>query len=86
MTYTGMVFSLKSGFKKIVLTQKLILVLNQVSRKYCLHRISLYKMQTIIFHQNLPEVLCGDTKIYRGKTGVGIIFVKPDLRLKSTPV
>ena len=23
---------------------------------------------------------------YRGKTGVGNIFVKPDLRLKSTPV
>ena len=42
MTYTGMVFSLKSGFKKIVITQKLILVLNQVSRKYCLQQISLY--------------------------------------------
>ena len=28
MTYTGVVFSIKSGFKKIVLTQGLILVLN----------------------------------------------------------
>ena len=33
MTYTEVVFSLKSGFKKIVLTQDLILVLNWVSQK-----------------------------------------------------
>ena len=53
MTYTEMVFSLKSGFKKIVLTQKLILVLNQVSQKYCLHRISLY-MYIIPFAKKVP--------------------------------
>ena len=33
MTYTGVVFSLKSGFKKIMLTQELNLVLNQISQK-----------------------------------------------------
>ena len=42
MTYTGVVFSPKSGFKKIVLKHELILVLNRVSQKYCLHQFFLY--------------------------------------------
>ena len=33
MTYTKVGLSPKSGFKKIVLTQKMVLFLNQVSRK-----------------------------------------------------
>ena len=41
MTYTGVVFSLKSGFNKIVLTEELILVLNRVSQKQCLHQVYL---------------------------------------------
>jgi hypothetical protein len=36
MTYTGVAFNLKSGFKKIVLTKELILVLNRVSQKILL--------------------------------------------------
>ena len=36
MTYTEVGFGLKSGFKIIVLTQKLVLVLNRDSQKYCL--------------------------------------------------
>ena len=43
MTYTEVGFSLKSGFKKIVLTQKLVLVLNRDSQKYCLHQFFLNK-------------------------------------------
>ena len=35
MTYTKGGFSLKLGFKKIVLTQKFVLVVNQDSQKYC---------------------------------------------------
>ena len=42
MTYTGVGFSLKSGFKKIVLTQELVLVLNGDIQKYCLHQFFLY--------------------------------------------
>ena len=42
MTNIGVVFSLKSGFKKIVLTHELILVLNHVSQKYCLRQLFLY--------------------------------------------
>ena len=34
MTYTGVVISPKSGLKKIVLTQELILVSNLVSQNY----------------------------------------------------
>ena len=32
MTYTGIVFSLESGFKKILLTPEVILVLNRVCK------------------------------------------------------
>ena len=39
---SGGIFNLKSGFKKIVFTQELILVLNRVSQKYCLHQFFLY--------------------------------------------
>ena len=42
MTYTGTVFSLKSEFKKIVLTQELILVFKKISQIYCLHQFFLY--------------------------------------------
>ena len=44
MTYTQVGFSRKSGFKKIVLTQELVLVLNRDSQKYCLHQFSLYSV------------------------------------------
>ena len=37
-----MVFSLKSGFKKIVLAHELILVLNWVTQKWCLDQFFLY--------------------------------------------
>ena len=40
-------FSLKSGFKKIMLTQELILVLNRVSQKYCLHEFFLYRQKSL---------------------------------------
>ena len=40
MTYTGVVFSPQSGFKKIVLAQELISVLNRDSQKYCYTRFS----------------------------------------------
>ena len=43
--YTGVGFSLKSGYKKIVLTQELVLVLNQVSQKYCSQQFFLYFWQ-----------------------------------------
>ena len=33
--------SLKSGFKKIALTQTKVLILNMDSQKYCLHQIFL---------------------------------------------
>ena len=49
MTYTGVGFSLKSGFKKIVLSQALVLVLNRVSRKYCLHQFFLYFSSSAAF-------------------------------------
>ena len=42
-----MVFSLKSGFKKIVLTQELILVFSRISQKYCLHKVYLYHLYNI---------------------------------------
>ena len=39
---TVVFFCLKSGFKKIVLSQELISVLNRVSQKYRLHKVFLY--------------------------------------------
>ena len=41
--FRGVGFSLKSGFKKIVLTQELVFVLNRVSQKYSLHQFFLYQ-------------------------------------------
>ena len=38
MTYTGDGFSLKSGFKKIVLTQELVLALNPLFDKPVVNR------------------------------------------------
>ena len=38
MTYTVVDFSLLSGFKEVVHTQELVLVLNRDSQKYCLHQ------------------------------------------------
>ena len=45
MTYTAVGFSLKLGFKKIVLTQKLVLILNWDSQKQCSHQNFLYTVQ-----------------------------------------
>ena len=45
MTYTGVAFSLKSGFKKIVPTQELILVLNHVLDN--LHRSSVHQLRPL---------------------------------------
>ena len=42
MTYTEVSFSLKPGLKKIVLTQELVLVLNEDSQKYSLHKLEFY--------------------------------------------
>ena len=61
MTYTGVVFSLKSGFKKIVLTQELILVLNLVSRKYCLDQFFLYSFLYTQFESQENTQLSGVT-------------------------
>ena len=35
-------FSLKSGFKEVVLTKNMVLLLNPDSQKYCLHHTFLY--------------------------------------------
>ena len=53
MTCTEAIFSNKSGFNKIVLTQELSSVLNQVSQKYCLHQFFLYS--TAYLSVNITE-------------------------------
>ena len=42
MMTTDYGFSLKSGFKKILLTQTMFLDINLDSRKYCLHQTFFY--------------------------------------------
>ena len=44
MISTEHCFSLKSGFKKIVLTQNMVSVLNLDSQIYCLHQTFLYRV------------------------------------------
>ena len=70
MTDTGFGLCLKSGFKKIVLTQELILVFNWVSRKHCLHQFSLYLLGqyrhwlgTAKYYNNIRQYLQKNTLI-----------------------
>ena len=59
MTYTEVSFSLKSGFKKIGLTQKFVLVLNRDSQKYCLHQFFLYQRKGFISRKfGLAKSVC----------------------------
>ena len=76
MTYTGVVFSLKSGFNQIVLTQELILVLNQVSQKYCFQEIFLYHLNGFLS----PLLKVGSLKFLKISNPCGKVMERGGLR------